>query len=1458
MKKHLLFSLLFLFSFSLIAQQTSFIDLSASESKLEVLSSTPDKLILNTSVDNFEWSTTTVPIYGAFTELKVEGMTFASTVGQPKFPVYSNLIEVPYGATIDVVITGYTEEVIDLDQMGLPRIIPAQPSYSKSSDPNDRVFQIDNKYYNTNALVESELVKTEINGIMRGVRIGRVEVCPYHYNPVENELIVYNNLTFEIQFKNADHVTTEQNKSRYFTPDFEPSYNMLLNYRAPAAKDAFTDYSAPLKYVIVAERMMETTLQPFVQWKEESGFNVIEAYTDVIGSSSAAITSYLQGLYDAATPSDPAPLYVLIIGDHGDIPGQASQTSSHITDLYYACYDGGGDYLPDLYYGRISASTTTELQNALDKILPYEQYTIPSGAYLNNSMMIAGVDGTYAQSHGDGTIYYIVDNYVNTSHNLTNIYAYYYAYTSGPYSVMSSNSAGAEADIESKISSGVGFANYTAHCDHDGWSDPAIRRSDIANFNNINEYPFMIGNCCLSFEFDQNDAFGEMLLYTANEGAVGYIGTTNFSYWDEDVYWGIGLTSLSITTANVPNHNYSNTGLGVYDGVYHENGEPYADWYYTGRQMVHMGNTAVQASSSTRKQYYWEIYHCVGDPSIMPYMYEPPALSLTYSTPNIGATTLAVTTEPYTYVAISQDGVLLDVGWSGAGTAVNLSFTAINGNDLTIVGTKQNRAPYIIEDLTPINATTPPIADFVADQTVVTQGTTVNFTDLSLDYPASWDWDFPGGTPTTSTTQHPSIDYNTPGVYDVTLIVGNAAGADTLTKTNYITVNPITSAPVVDFDASVTTVNVGGTIDFTDLSTNMPIAWEWTFEGGNPASSTAQDPTGIQYDTPGVYYVKLKATNTIGSDSLTKVSYITVNVPDPCTASSSSAAYEYISNVSVGTINNTSGQSNYTDYTAQSTDMTIGTGYPLDITIGGAYASDQVLVWVDWNMDGDFEDVGEDVFSSATGTGPFSTTITPPGGASLGTTKMRIRLHDTSYGPNSTPCGTSDYGEVEDYSINVVTAAVPPTAAFSTSATSTCSGDVTFTDGSFNANSWLWDFGDGNTSTAQNPTHTYTANGTYTVTLIATNTYGADTLIQVDLITVNMPSPPSTTGASSCGDASLTLSASGSGTLEWYDAITGGTLLGTGTTYNTPVLSTTTTYYVQDNAASFGPSQYVGSTNSSSDGGNYNNYRTLIFDAYAPFKLVSVEVNASGAGIRDIELRDNGGALVQSASVNIPDGISRITLDFDVPIGTNYELGIGTGTATNLYRNNNGVTYPYEISGLVSITSSSAGANFYYFFYDWEVQEALECSSSRTPVTATIETPTTVSVSISATDTVICTGDNVIFTPTGTGGGTTPTYEWFVNGSSVGTGATYSSTGLADGDYIYCILTSSDACNDGPATSNTLNISVATSVTPAITINAPTTTICDGSLLNFSQSSSNGGSAPVYDWQLNGVSVGSG
>ncbi|MCD4772848.1 MAG: T9SS type A sorting domain-containing protein [Bacteroidales bacterium] len=668
----ILLSGFFLFSFSTFADNINLKE--NNEISLKIKENTYSKLSLSNKISEIktlELNTTE----GIFTKLYISGYTKNIDFGNPLLPVKRKLIEIPVGANPVIKINSFTVNEYSLTDLNITnKLFPAQPPQSKSIDEHE--FIINQKAYQNNSFGNKRLISVEVLGYMRGTRIARVDISPVQYNPVTNIIRVYENIDFEVIFENADITATIEMKEKYASPYFKLVNHQLFNYKEPNTRENFMRY--PVKYVIVSDTMFEDQLQPFIEWKTKKGFTVIEAYTDNpnVGSTTTSIKAYLEGLYDAGTPEDPAPSFILFVGDVQQIP--VWNNGNGVTDRNYCEYTG--DLFPEIYYGRFSAQTTAQLQPQIDKTLQYEQYLMPDPSYLEEVVMIAGMDSGHGNDWGNGQINYGTINYFNADHNiLSHTYLY-------PES--GSNSA----NIIQNISDGVTFGNYTAHCSPSGWGNPSFTTSDIPGLQNQDKYGLLIGNCCSSSEYQQSECFGEAIVRAENKGAVGYIGGSNSTYWDEDYYFGVGVGAI---TENPP--PYEETTLGNYDRSFHDHGEDFGEWYVSQDEIIYAGNLAVTEGTPSSAAYYWDIYNILGDPSLMIYYSVPPVLSVSYDPlMPLGSTSFTINTEAYAYAAISKDGVLYGAALADAtGTAVvQLTPISVPGTADVIV-TKQNAQPYI-------------------------------------------------------------------------------------------------------------------------------------------------------------------------------------------------------------------------------------------------------------------------------------------------------------------------------------------------------------------------------------------------------------------------------------------------------------------------------------------------------------------------------------------------------------------------------------------------------------------------------------------------------------------------------------------------------------------------------------------------------------------------------------------
>ena len=618
---------------------------------------------------------------GDFTQLILPGFQASRVEGAPELPMMNTLIALPLGGSARVTAHNVVTRVVKLADLGIDDlIIPAQPSMPKNAGPADRPFVWDRTAYAVDK-VERPLASIVPQGRLRDIDYARLEFSPVSYRPADGELEIVESAEFDVIYEGGDLAAGRKLYNTTYSPFFENLYDQLDG--AKGLHDSYPDHmDGPVTMVIITPSIYEAQLADFIQWKTERGFNMVVGVigSAEVGSTTSTIQSYIQDLYDNATTAAPAPTFVLFVGDVADCPTYS--VSGDATDRPYCTMDG--DYVPDIYYGRFSATNSSELQAMIDKTMMYEQYTMSDPSYLDEVTLIAGADSGYAPTHGNGQINYGTDNYFNAAHGLTaNVWLY------------PASSGSVESAIVQTVSDGVSFINYTAHGSATSWYDPAFSQSNVNSLTNSEKYCLAVGNCCETGTYNYSECFAETWLRAADKGAIGYIGASNSTYWDEDFWWGAGSCPSGAIDGDIA---YAETEMGAYDGLFHENGEALDQWYVTNGALVFSGNLAVQEAGSSRTEYYWNIYNLQGDPSLSTYIGVPDANTISIDA--LGSTSLTVSADVGSYIGLTQGSTLIGSAYVGStGTAVVDFLVAPDSDqDLHMVVTAQNRQPYV-EDL---------------------------------------------------------------------------------------------------------------------------------------------------------------------------------------------------------------------------------------------------------------------------------------------------------------------------------------------------------------------------------------------------------------------------------------------------------------------------------------------------------------------------------------------------------------------------------------------------------------------------------------------------------------------------------------------------------------------------------------------------------------------------------------
>jgi len=366
----------------------------------------------------------------------------------------------------------------------------------------------------------------------------------------------------------------------------------------------------------------------------------------------------------------------------------------------------------------------------------------------------------------------------------------------------------------------------------------------------------------------------------------------------------------------------------------------------------------------------------------------------------------------------------------------------------------------------------------------------VDFTNTTVEG-TTFLWDFGDGN--TSNEANPTHTYEAEGTYEVTLTAANICGETSTTQS--IMINAL---PTAAFNASSTTIGCGPlTVEFNDASSSNVTAWNWTFEGGDPATSTEENPT-VVYTTEGIYSVQLEVTSAAGTDFVVIDDFVEV-------FGTPTAEIDFALE---GNLINASNAGSETDIIFWEVDGQVFDEEEITYTFpeNGIY---EVVLIVENDCAADMASTTVEVDAYPEASIAALPLVVCEGEAvqivdnsSNAENKMWILegaspatstedsptvVYDTEGSYSITLTVSNQYGTSTEEFTDAVEVVALPDASFTAEQSDNL---IEFTSTITNATTILWDFGDGTTSTEENPSHRFETNGTFEVTLTVTNECG--------------------------------------------------------------------------------------------------------------------------------------------------------------------------------------------------------------------------------------------------------------------------------------------------------------------------------------------------------------------------------
>ncbi len=538
-------------------------------------------------------------LYGApgrgFIRLDIPGCAQTGETGKPQLPFLSFVVDAPRCTGIEIEVKSDGRIIYDVSErvMPFPGPAPKRPGHTP-------VFAPDRLSYGTDAFLPEktgEVYDASLpGGLARGHRLVAVHLHPVGYNPAAGLVRLDTKMTAVVRFMGADWSESRSEVAKTYSPAWEGLMRRLCVPPPPAAADPPISKAGDAYFDIFYGHSFQAAAARLAEWKSRLGFKVRLA--DAGGWTAQAVR-------DTIRLRQPLATYVLLISDPNaagtDIIATSATggSSGEQTDLYYSVADTCG-YLPDLFLGRLSVRTADEADAVVGKIISYQKgdFGRAGNSWLGKALFIAGYDGSY-QWLGRATNRYCHDILRREGYTVVDTL------------VMAQ---GEEQDrIVERLNQGRAWAVYTAHGSATAWSIggySSFTTQEVATLVHNDGMTAMVsGHCCLSnkFMYSFGDCFGEAWLKLPDRGGAAYFGSVPETYWDEDDWL---------------QRRYFDA---IYDSV---PGSPGLRMTEPGRYTQY-GLFWIDLNTATpKKQYYFEAYHLLGDPSAPVWTGVPRGLSV--------------------------------------------------------------------------------------------------------------------------------------------------------------------------------------------------------------------------------------------------------------------------------------------------------------------------------------------------------------------------------------------------------------------------------------------------------------------------------------------------------------------------------------------------------------------------------------------------------------------------------------------------------------------------------------------------------------------------------------------------------------------------------------------------------------------------------------------------------------
>jgi len=476
------------------------------KTSVKVLSSNDKGIRLEYRFGSFE--AIPVEINGTtYQQLKIPGEPVTYEKGEPELPFFANSIMIPGQ-------TGITVSLVENDAKEYPYMpVPSKGNLLRTVDPDEVPWTFSETYKSDNTYPAS-LVEAGEPYILREVRGAVIKANPFVFDAKRKMIIVRHRMVVDVHFEGASTINILPSRPDYYTSEFEEIYtHQFLNFE----QDRYTTMTESGGILIICHPDFMDAMQPYIEWKQQNGYNTRIVDVTTIGSTPELIKTYIQTEYDLGGLA-----FVQLVGDAAQIP-----TFQHLTggsDPSYSLLAGSDNY-PDIYVGRFSATTAEAVALQVTKTIHYER-DMEAASWLAKGTGIGSEQGEGAGNEGEA-------DYVHIGAIRTQLLNYGYFEVDEFYG----NNGATAAMVTTALNSGRSVLNYCGHGSAGSWGTTGFNIANVNALTNDNKLPFIHAVACVNGDFDTSTCFAETWLRAKNSttdnptGAVAFYGSSINQSW---------------------------------------------------------------------------------------------------------------------------------------------------------------------------------------------------------------------------------------------------------------------------------------------------------------------------------------------------------------------------------------------------------------------------------------------------------------------------------------------------------------------------------------------------------------------------------------------------------------------------------------------------------------------------------------------------------------------------------------------------------------------------------------------------------------------------------------------------------------------------------------------------------------------------------------------------------------